>query len=74
MTPLSGSFPEFSPYIYCGGDPINRADPTGAKIEDPYISILTTELRYVSKLMIGTIVPKNLRCSDMLELINRLIL
>ncbi len=32
--PLSGSFPEFSPYIYCGGDPINRADPDGKKWVD----------------------------------------
>ena len=30
--PLSGSFPGISPYIYCGGDPINRADPDGKKI------------------------------------------
>ena len=32
--PLSGSFPGISPYIYCGGDPINRTDPDGKKWVD----------------------------------------
>ena len=27
--PLSGDFPQFSPYIYCGGDPIGNVDPDG---------------------------------------------
>ena len=27
--PLSGTFPDTSPYMYCGGDPINRVDPDG---------------------------------------------
>ena len=32
--PLSTKFPETTPYIYCGGDPINRADPDGRMIDD----------------------------------------
>ncbi len=32
--PLSTKFPETTPYIYCGADPINRADPDGKKWVD----------------------------------------
>ena len=32
--PLSTKFPETTPYIYCGGDPINRTDPDGRMIDD----------------------------------------
>ena len=71
--PLSGSFPEFSPYIYCGGDPINRADPTGAKIEDPY-NIYSNHRAEICQQINGLEqLSKTLRDSDMLELINRLI-
>ena len=32
--PLSGNFSDISPYMYCGGDPINRVDQDGKKWVD----------------------------------------
>ncbi len=38
--PLSTKFPETTPYIYCGGDPINRVDPD-EKIFTPLLNHYT---------------------------------
>jgi RHS repeat-associated protein len=43
MDPLAEQTPWNSPYAYCGGDPVNRIDPTGME-DKPYITISNPDL------------------------------
>ena len=59
--------------MYCGGDPINRVDPKGTKIEDPskiYASHRAYMLEQINNLHLLT---KDYAYADMTDLIDRVI-